>query len=417
MDGCYRALLNSKNLFTRSFDLISDSVFILDTQNIIIYLNDVAARFISKPKEDAIGERIEVFLQSIEVTCEPTVVSEEYNFKNGRKRWYKINVYPDPEGTIVIVKEIDKRMRTTLSNEIPLSQQGISQSQILVVDDDSDQLFITKANLVESDPTLEITCVTSSREALEMLGEQHFDCIVSDYMMPKIDGIELARRTRKTSDTPFIIYTGRGSEEVAEVAFAAGVGDYVRKEQGPGHFKVLAKRIRTHIDHHHSILRASIYGDKIEALHHNAVNVSTAKSIEEVAEITYNTMRRVLGFELGGFSIVEDKTLKILKSALLPDAIRELPLDGRGLSVKAVRTEEVQLVHDVSKDEDYVSLGECGLMRSELDVPVKIDSRVVAVLTIINREVNAFSEEDVKLLETLAMHVSPAMSRIYTKQS
>ncbi len=49
---------------------------------------------------------------------------------------------------------------------------------------------------------------------------------------------------RKTSRTPFIIYTGRGSEEVASEAFATGVDDYVRKEQTLAHYKILARSIR-----------------------------------------------------------------------------------------------------------------------------------------------------------------------------
>ncbi len=39
-----------------------------------------------------------------------------------------------------------------------------------------------------------------------------------DYSIPTIDGIELAERIRKESNIPFILYTGQGSEEVAERA-------------------------------------------------------------------------------------------------------------------------------------------------------------------------------------------------------
>jgi len=62
--------------------------------------------------------------------------------------------------------------------------------------------------------------------------------------MSSINGIQFAEQVKKGYDVPFIIYTGHGSEDVAQAAFAAGVDDYVRKEMNPSHYRVLAKSIR-----------------------------------------------------------------------------------------------------------------------------------------------------------------------------
>ena len=181
--------------------------------------------------------------------------------------------------------------------------------QILMVDDDVDQLEISRISLEDTDSNLKVTGVTTPEEAIKLLEENRFDCVVSDYQMPGMNGIMLADKTRETSDIPFIIYTGKGSEEVAEAAFAAGVDDYARKEQGLAHFKVLTKRIRSHIDHHRSRLRSQLHYERIEALHINATRLARSESVEEVAEVTFNTLSRVLGFEGGGFAIVEDGKL------------------------------------------------------------------------------------------------------------
>jgi len=117
--------------------------------------------------------------------------------------------------------------------------------RILHVDDESDQQLMTKTFLKTFDPELQVESASSGEEALQLLKEQPFDCIVSDYQMPQMDGIELARRVREFSPVPFIIYTGHGSEEVAEMAFSVGVDDYLRKEHGPAHYQVLVNRIRT----------------------------------------------------------------------------------------------------------------------------------------------------------------------------
>jgi PAS domain S-box-containing protein len=76
------------------------------------------------------------------------------------------------------------------------------------------------------------------------MGSKIYDCVVTDYQMPKINGIELSEKIRESFDLPIIIYTGQGSEEIAEAAFSAGIDDYLRKEMDPSHYQVLAKRIR-----------------------------------------------------------------------------------------------------------------------------------------------------------------------------
>ncbi|HUS77637.1 MAG TPA: response regulator [Patescibacteria group bacterium] len=117
--------------------------------------------------------------------------------------------------------------------------------RVLHVDDESSVLEIVKIYLERVEPTLRIESTTSVTKALELIRSNHYDCIISDYRMPVMDGIEFAKRISKREGVPFIIYTGQGSEEVAEVAFEAGVDDYLRKELDPSHYQVLAKRITT----------------------------------------------------------------------------------------------------------------------------------------------------------------------------
>ncbi len=131
----------------------------------------------------------------------------------------------------------------------PLSGDVI---RVLHVDDETNQLEFAKTFIEISDPDIHMESVSAPKEALDKLRDESFDCILSDYQMPDMDGIELARRIRETSDIPIIIYTGRGSEEVAEAAFAAGIDDYIRKEVNPSHYQVLAKRVRSAVENYRS---------------------------------------------------------------------------------------------------------------------------------------------------------------------
>jgi len=83
---------------------------------------------------------------------------------------------------------------------------------------------------------------------LSLLESKEYDCVVCDYQMPEVTGIQFAQQLKKTKDLPFIIYTGQGSEEVAQAAFAAGVDDYVRKETSPSHYSVLVNSIRQAVE-------------------------------------------------------------------------------------------------------------------------------------------------------------------------
>jgi len=120
--------------------------------------------------------------------------------------------------------------------------------RVLHVDDEHSPLEFTKSFVELSDRAIHMESVATPEAALRRLEEVSFDCVVSDYQMPDLNGIELARRVRGFSEVPIIIYTGRGSEEVASRAFAAGIDDYMRKEIEPSHYEVLARRIRAAVE-------------------------------------------------------------------------------------------------------------------------------------------------------------------------
>ena len=133
------------------------------------------------------------------------------------------------------------------ASQYPESKRVI---HVLHVDDDDNQLVILKHLLKEIDPLIEIVFATSPEEAIRLLYGQTFDCVVTDLLFPGMDGIEFARAVKETSNIPFIIYTGKQSEEAVEAAFAAGVDDYLLKELDKSHYRILVKRIRAAAERH-----------------------------------------------------------------------------------------------------------------------------------------------------------------------
>jgi PAS domain S-box-containing protein len=119
-------------------------------------------------------------------------------------------------------------------------QDGI---RVLHVDDEPDFAEMTAAHLAREDDRITVETATSVADGLALLTDD-IDCVISDYDMPHRNGIEFLEAVRaEYPDLPFILFTGKGSEEVASDAISAGVTDYLQKEVGTDQYAVLANRV------------------------------------------------------------------------------------------------------------------------------------------------------------------------------
>ncbi len=104
---------------------------------------------------------------------------------------------------------------------------------ILYVDDEPGLLEIGKLFL-EQNGQFSVDIITSAPAALALLDTKTYDAIISDYQMPEMDGIEFLKKVRISGKTiPFILFTGRGREEVVIQALNAGADSYLQKGGEP----------------------------------------------------------------------------------------------------------------------------------------------------------------------------------------
>jgi PAS domain S-box-containing protein len=116
---------------------------------------------------------------------------------------------------------------------------------VLYVDDEPGLLEIGKLFL-ERTNDIKVETLNSATQGLDQLDLARYDVIVSDYQMPHMDGIEFLKQVRAAKgDVPFILFTGRGREEVVIEAINSGADFYLQKGGEPrAQFAELAHKIR-----------------------------------------------------------------------------------------------------------------------------------------------------------------------------
>lgn len=114
--------------------------------------------------------------------------------------------------------------------------------QILVVEDEMNLARFLELELKYEG--YEITLVDNGQDGLDIAMSQDFDLILLDLMLPKINGLEVCRRIRKSKQTPIIIITAKGETFDKVVGLDYGADDYIVK---PFEIEELLARIRVNL--------------------------------------------------------------------------------------------------------------------------------------------------------------------------
>jgi signal transduction histidine kinase/ligand-binding sensor domain-containing protein/CheY-like chemotaxis protein/AraC-like DNA-binding protein len=151
---------------------------------------------------------------------------------------------------------------------------------VLVVDDNADMRAYIRTILRDRYSVVE---AANGADALRMLGETTVDFIISDLMMPVMDGIELSRRVKKmfaTSHIPFMMLTAKTSDEPRLNSYRTGVDEYLSK---PFDETMLLTRIENILENRKRYMRRFGVSMDVSALNH--AEPSDKLFVERVTEV------------------------------------------------------------------------------------------------------------------------------------
>lgn len=109
---------------------------------------------------------------------------------------------------------------------MPMTQKT---PRILVVDDEEAIRRLLSIPLQKEG--YEVVVARDGQEALDLFADHHFDLVVLDIMMPRVDGMEVCRRLRATSTVPIIMLTARSEEFDKVLGLEIGADDYITKDR------------------------------------------------------------------------------------------------------------------------------------------------------------------------------------------
>ncbi|HUK85647.1 MAG TPA: PAS domain S-box protein, partial [Candidatus Acidoferrum sp.] len=176
---------------------------------------------------------------------------------------------------------------------------------ILHVDDDQTLIEVSK-QILTIENNFEIESALSVKEAFQKLGKQNYDAIISDYEMPLKDGLDFLKELRQQqNDIPFILFTGKGREEVVVKALNLGADCYINKNGSPetvycelaDAINKTVKRKKAELEHKKSGEALIAAGEKFRTIFENVHDVITYVDTRGKILDVNNRVEDLLGYK------------------------------------------------------------------------------------------------------------------------
>ncbi|GAA0670824.1 bacterio-opsin activator domain-containing protein [Natronoarchaeum mannanilyticum] len=221
--------------------------------------------------------------------------------------------------------------------------------------DDNEQFLDVVATFLEADnDDIDVTSVLDAEAALDRLdGPERIDCVVSDYRMGPTDGVDFLKSVRERDPRlPFILYTGKGSEEVASEAISQGVTDYLQKKHSDQQYDLLANRIRNAVNRARAERHLAERERMLGGLNEGMRSLMRAETRDDIADLAVEIADEALELPWIAVYLLDESAGVLRPSAYVADVegLRDGPPTfdgGRSLAWDAFVDGEVRRHDDV----------------------------------------------------------------------
>lgn len=220
------------------------------------------------------------------------------------------------------------------------------------------------------------------------------------------DDLEHVKQSKKTPHIPFKYRAMNMQGEAVHLETTIFKAEW----EGTSADVYLSRDITNEVQYQHDLERIR---DQLLSLHSHINELEETDSIESIIKVTNDALTKTLGYDVIDIAKIEDG---YLFDVINPEPLYKFKLEDPGVMSRAVNTGETQFVMDTLNDPDFITGGRDNFMRSELAVPIKIDGVVGYLLNLENREPEAFGELDKQIVESMALHMSHAISRVKTNE-
>ncbi|MFB6308612.1 MAG: PAS domain S-box protein [Haloarculaceae archaeon] len=285
--------------------------------------------------------------------------------------------------------------------------------RVLHVDDDPDFVDLTATHLQREDDRIDVVTENDPEDALDRVADDDIDCIVSDYDMPGMDGLAFLRAVREDDpDLPFILFTGKGGEEVASEAIAAGATDYLQKKSGTEQYELLAARIVNAVTQYRSQQRAA----KLDRAREIASSVNQAlvraTSREEIERESCRLLTTTGQYGPVAITDADGERERLEIRAVSGEATGEGDVPVRNASGeltppgRAVGEREMVVDRSPGAPSGASWLSECGSVAA---VPLTYGDDLYGLLVVCHERADGFDDSDRELLAELGADIAHAI--------
>lgn len=313
--------------------------------------------------------------------------------------------------------------------------------KVLLIDDDEDEFILTQDLLADrsyisqgqEEVRFELDWVPSYADALRAFEKDEYDVYLVDYLLGSHDGLELLREpVVKRSGAPIILMTGQGSYTVDVEAMKAGATDYLVKSDVTA--VLLERTIRYAIDRKRAERELIATANEIARLY--AAEARRARELDALHRATTALLSTIdldalLGYILDAAQSAVPAAEKGMLHLVAPDTgqlqiratsgfsdpriVKFSMMKGQDFTAKAARERRPLLIRDALDRTDVPEPmkaereGDISVLRSVIVAPLILNDRVLGVLSLSAFRPAAFTEADLRLLESFAATTTAAL--------